>query len=131
MGCRQLDTLPHRNARSIRYKINVLAIEINNNTKFFKGLTYNGLVLAVTTSIKDIIKLIDGELQGLPPASSIAGIFKELKKKLELTVYDAGYFSGLRLDIVSIRQLIAEQLLKISQDYLDKLKAIGYIKEVK
>lgn len=131
MVCRKLDTDPYRNARTIRHKINVLANEINNNSKNYRFLAYKELVTTIIMSIKDIIKLIEEELQKVLPTSSIAGIFKELKKNLELIVYDTGYFSGLRLDIVSIRQLTAEQLIKISQDYLDKLRVIGYIKEVK
>lgn len=131
MTCRLLDKQPHRNARSIRYKINVLANEINDNSKNFRGLTYKELVKAIITNIKDIIRLIDEELQVLTPTSSGAEIFKQLRIKLELLVFNIGYFCGLSLDLVSIRQLTAEELFKIESSYKIDLKKLGYIKEAK
>lgn len=117
MGCRVLDLEPHRNARSIKHKINTLFEELKSNNKIFKSLSSQELLKSIVNRIDNIIKLIDEELQTNSPTTYNYNLLKEIKTAMLRLTNDIENGVYKFLDLVSIRELATEQLYKIQYSY--------------
>lgn len=124
-GGKLLDTLPHRNARTIDYKIYTLANEINNNDKTIKLLTYKDFIKTFNVRVKEIINLINEE-EKETTTTIVTTLYNNLKKGLELLLEMIHSYAG-ELDLVSIKQLTAGELIKLERLYKNNLKNLGYI----
>lgn len=128
MSCRSLDLKPHRNVRSIDWKLYTLHAELNENAKTFRGLTYKETKTTILNRLIIIKKLFEEELEIVKPNPKQ---WRELDKccgGIRIIIADINSNKYNELDLVSFKQINTEEIHKARKKlarYLDELER-GY-----